>query len=160
MDRISGRVPLPLHLLLQVLVWTRIVGVTHWKLQENSIVPASAAPPLSTSEAATAAGEADDLLWSSVSGEDPEFSVLMKRSTGSGGHSHGGVGLGAIAGGAVAQGGRAYGQKSCPQQRRMSLNKAGECVSKSDSSQEKCSDKTTSSSKSPSPRNPNGSGPM
>ena len=159
MDRICGRVPLPLHLLLlQVLVWTRIVGVTHWKLQENSIVPASAAPPSDSDTAATT----DDLLWSSISGEDPEFSVLMKRTTGSGGHSHGGGGLGAVAGGAVSQGARNCGHKSCPPLRRMSLNKAGDCSSKSggsDESQGRCSSDKTPSSKS-SPRNPNGSGPM
>ena len=149
MDSLSRRVPLLLHLLLlQVLVWTKIVGVTHWKLQENSIVPASAAPPPSD-------GEAEDLFWSSISGEDPEFSVLVKRTTGSPG------GLGAIAGGAVGQGVRNCGQKSCPP-RRLTLSKAGDCSSKSgeaENSQGRCSQEKTSA-KASAPRNPNGSGPM
>ena len=146
-------------LLLQVLVWTRIVGVTHWKLQENSIVPASAAPPSSVGESEAK----DDLLWSRVSGEDPEFSVLVKRTSGS---VHGaGGGLGAIAGGAAVPGARnCGGQKSCSM-RRASLGKestvgscsrgeAGSGSGSLSSSTGKCERKTSA------PRNPDGSGPM
>ena len=129
-------------LLLEVLVFTKIVGVTHWKLQENSIVPASAASSNPSGD-----GEADDLFWSSVSGEDPEFSVLMKRTTGVAGSS-----LGTVAGGgALNSGNRNCEQKSCPRAQKSPpkeytcAKKAGDC------------DSTLQPS---APRYPDGSGPM
>ena len=159
MDSFPRQLLLFIHLfLLEVLVLTRTVGVTHWKLQENSIVPASAAT------SATSDREADEYFWSSVSGDDPEFSVLMKRTTGAGSNSH--SGLGTIAGGPVTSGTRACGRKTCP--RGQHPQKANSYPSKMDhslseahspvDSSGKCPDKAAA--KSPTPRNPDGSGPM
>ena len=61
----------------------------------------------SSASSNTGGEAADDLLLSTISGEDPEFSVLVKRTTGHTGSSS----LGAIAGGAI-QGVRSCGQKS------------------------------------------------
>lgn len=153
MDSLSRKLLLLVHLLLlEVLVLTKTAGVTHWKLQENNIVPASAATSHSSSDS-----ESDEFFWSSVSGEDPEFSVVMKRTTG----SHGG--LGTIAGGSVTSGTKNCGRKPCS--RGHLPQKANTCPSKlsEDShtpaiSAGKCPDITAA--KSPTPRNPDGSGPM
>ena len=157
MECLPRQAALLLHfLLLQVLVWTKIVGVTHWKLQENSIVPASAAPP---SSAAASDGEtADDLLWSTVSGEDSEFSVLVKRTTGAGGG-----GLGAIAGGAAAPGARNCGKKSCPPHRVAPYKQGSSCSSGREGESElgrSSSGRCSTEKKVSAPRNPDGSGPM
>ena len=155
MNCVSQQLLLLVHLLLlEVVIFTRTVGVTHWKLQENSIVPASAA---SSHPVTDGGGEAaDEIFWSSVSGEDPEFSVLMKRTTNAG--SQGG-GLGTIAGGA---GNRNYGRKS--NSRGHYQHKSDSCLSESSSesrpsvdSSGMCPEKPAA--KSP-PRNPDGSGPM
>ena len=155
MDCLSQQPLLLIHLLflLEVVVFTRTVGVTHWKLQENNIVPASAA----SSHSVTDGGEAaDEFFWSSVSGEDPEFSVLMKRTTNAG--SQGG-GLGTIAGGA---GNRNYGRKSNP--RGQHTHQTDGCSSESSSESRHPTDASGTcpekpAAKSP-PRNPDGSGPM
>ena len=154
MDSLSRKLFLLVHLLLlEILVFTRTVGVTHWKLQENTIVPASAAAPHPSS---TTEGEADEFLWSSVSGEDPEFSVLMKRTTGS--NSHGG--LGTVAGGAGSSGTRNCRRNSCSR----GQHQASSCSSKAGDSDSgpsglgKCSEKPAA--KPHTPRNPDGSGPM
>ena len=154
MDNLSRKLLLLVHLLLlEVFVFTRTVGVTHWKLQENYIVPASAA----TSHAATD-DESDEFFWSSVSGEDPEFSVVMKRTTG-GPNSR--SGLGTIAGGAMTSGARNCGRKSCPRDHQP--NRAESRDAHKDShppviTPGTCPEK--SAAKSPTPRSPDGSGPM
>ena len=127
-------------LLFEVLVFTKIVGVTHWKLQENTIVPASAASSSPSSD-----GEPDELFWSSVSGEDPEFSVLVKRTTGAG---SGSGSLGTVAG--VPAGNRNCGRKSCPRSQQLSL-KGGACMKKAGESD---------SSSQSAPRYSDDSGPM
>lgn len=157
MDSLSRKLLLLVHLLiLEVLVLTKTAGVTHWKLQENNIVPASAATSYSPSDS-----ESDELFWSSVSGEDPEFSVVMKRTTGVS-DSHGG--LRTIAGGSLASGTKLCGRKPCS--RGHQPHKANSCPSKSPedphppaiSAEGKCPD--TTAAKPPTPRNPDGSGPM
>ena len=135
--------------ILEVLVCTKIVGVTHWKLQENIIVPASAAS--SSPSTGDGAGEAaDELFWSSVSGEDPEFSVLMKRTTGA--DSTAGS-LGTVAGGGAANAGnRNCGSKKCPRGQKPSSPKEKACARKS----EDCETPSPTTA----PRYPDGSGPM
>lgn len=127
-------------LILEVLVFTKIVGVTHWKLQENSIVPASAA-----SSDPSGDSEADELFWSSVSGEDPEFSVLMKQTTGAGGP------LGTVAGGTINSGNRNCERKPCLRGQKTPA-KENTCAKKP----EDCESTLQSSA----PRYPDGSGPM
>ena len=139
------------------MLFTRTVGVTHWKLEENSIVPASAG-----SEPGT--GDDSEFVWSRISGEDPEFAVLMKRTTA--GSSHGPSGLGTSAGGAGSgtgvPGGRSSGSRSaCPRghQHRGSCSPGSGVSSESHQpvlSAGQCPEKR----KVAAPRNPDGSGPM
>lgn len=152
MDSLSRKLCLLVHLLLlEVLVLTKSAGVTHWKLQENSIVPASAATSHPSSDS-----DSDEFFWSSVSGEDPEFSVVMKRTTNSGGGSNSHGGLGTIAGGAVTSGTKNCGRKSCS--RGHQPHKANSCSSKSGETLSDAHDNTAANS--PPPRSPDGSGPM
>ena len=170
MDSISRQLLLLVHLLvLEVLVCTRTVGVTHWKLQENSIVPASAASERLGRAAASASDDSDEVFWSSISGEDPEFAVLVKRTTGGGGGAGApSAGLGTSAGGATMTSGAAgargcASRKSCP--RDQGTHKNNNCPQRAGAASDsnppvvsvgQCSEKP----KSPTPRNPDGSGPM
>ena len=135
-------------LIFEVLVFTKIVGVTHWKLQENSIVPASAASSDPSDDS-----EADELFWSSVSGEDPEFSVLMKQTTGAGGPLGTGAGgpLGTVAGGTINSGNRNCERNPCLRGQK-TPPKENTCAKKP----EDCESTLQSSA----PRYPDGSGPM
>lgn len=158
MDSLSRKLMLLVHLLvLEVLVLTKSAGVTHWKLQENSIVPASAASSTDS--------ESDEFFWSRVSGKDPEFSVVMKRTTSGGGGSNSHGGLGTIAGGAVTSGTKNCGRKSCsrghqPHKPNSCSSKSREALSDSNSPaiSGNCPDNTAA--KSSTPRSPDGSGPM
>lgn len=136
------------------MLFTRTVGVTHWKLEENSIVPASAGSE-------PGASDDSEFVWSRISGEDPEFAVVMKRTTA--GSSHGPSGLGTSAGGAGSgtgmQGGR--GRSACPRghQHRGSCSPGAGAGSESHQpvlSAGQCPEKR----KVAGPRNPDGSGPM
>ena len=129
-------------LLFEMLVLSRTVGVTHWKLQENSIVPASATP---------LPGAAEE------SGEDPEFAVLIKRTTGSSGAHHGGLRI--SAGEATSAGAKISTRESCshPHQHDALCPPGAKKNVESQPpvlSTEQCSDGP------PAPRNPDGTGPM
>ena len=60
--------------LLLLLCYTRTTGVTHWKLEDNAIIPAS-------TELASTQQPQEDLYAASVGLNDPEFAVLLRHST-------------------------------------------------------------------------------
>ena len=151
-------------LLLEVLVlFTRTVGVTRWKLEGNTIVPASTGSE-------TESANDKEVLWSRVSGEDPEFAVLMKRTTSSYSSAPAGSpSLCVAAGGsahAAASGtaGGTVGGQACPRSRsscrvnqpRKTCPSSSVSSSETQPSKEQCELKH----KVATPRNPDGSGPM
>ena len=152
------------HLLLLEVLFTRTVGVTRWKLEGNTIVPASAGPE-------TDSADDKEFLWSRVSGEDPEFAVLMKRTTSSFSAAAGLPGLSVAAGGSAqaavsgAAGGTGGGQACARGHSTSRLNQPrktspSSSVSSSETqpSDEQCAE--LERRKVATPRNPDGSGPM